>query len=272
MIDGTEARRRARRQERVAKVVWGSLFLVMGVLFTLHDMGRIDLGEPESHFSAAYAVDGDDHTRWGSAFRDPQWLTVDLGAVTAISKVRIHWEDAYAADYEVQVSTDGDRWTTAAHVTAGKGGTEDQDIPATAARYVRVMAIRRVTPYGFSIWELQVFDATGALVSQGKPATASSVEDLGPFVLWFKFWPVLLVASGLPLLIAPRDDTSQVLGMILTAAGTLLQVQSLGLVPWGFRQTAAGVLVLVGLIILLQSQRRGERPDQGGPGPSGSAS
>src|SRR5205814_5223821 len=96
MIDRTEARGRARRQERVAKVVWGSLFLVMGVLFTLHDMGRIDLGEPESHFSAAYAVDGDDHTRWGSAFRDPQWLTVDLGAVTAISKVRIHWEDAYA--------------------------------------------------------------------------------------------------------------------------------------------------------------------------------
>ena len=54
--------------------------------------------------------------------------------------------------------------------------------------------------------------------------------------------------------------------------GTLLQLHSLGLVPWGFRQTAAAVLVVAGLVILLQSQRRGERPEEGGPGPAGNAS
>jgi len=271
MIDRTEARARARRQARVAKVVWGSLFVVMGVLFTLHDMGRIDLGEPESAFAPAHAVDGDDTTRWGSAFREPQWLTVDLGEAAPLSRVRLHWEDAYAKDYELQVSTNGVQWTTARHVTDGKGGAEEQEVNATA-RYVRLVATRRATPYGFSLWELQVFDSSGALLSQGKPVTASSVEDLGPFVLWFRFWPLLLVATGLPLLLAPRDDTSQVLGMVLTAGGTLLQLHSLGLVPWGFRQTAAAVLVVAGLVILLQSQRRGERPADGGPGRAGNAS
>ena len=182
------------------------------------------------------------------------------------------WGDKlYAKDYELQVSTNGVQWTTARHVTDGKGGAEEQEVNATA-RYVRLVATRRATPYGFSLWELQVFDSSGALLSQGKPVTASSVEDLGPFVLWFRFWPLLLVATGLPLLLAPRDDTSQVLGMVLTAGGTLLQLHSLGLVPWGFRQTAAAVLVVAGLVILLQSQRRGERPADGGPGRAGNAS
>ena len=54
---------RAQRQERVAKVVWGTFFITMGVLFTLHDMGRIDLGEPSTEFSASRAVDGDSQTR-----------------------------------------------------------------------------------------------------------------------------------------------------------------------------------------------------------------
>jgi hypothetical protein len=271
MIDGTEARSRARRQERVAKVVWGTLFLGMGVLFTLHDMGRIDLGESDAPLTASRAVDGDDTTRWSSAFHDRQWLAVDLGADTPLGKVRIHWEDAYAKDYEVQVSSSGLQWTTVRHVTDGKGGIEEQEI-GTTARYVRLMANHRSTPYGFSVWELKVFDSAGALVSQGKRATASSVEDHGPFALWARFWPLLLAASGLPLLVAPRDDTNQVIGLVLTSAGTLMQLQSLGLLPWGIRQTAAAVLVVVGLVILIQSQRRGEKPDPSGPGAAGSAS
>jgi hypothetical protein len=270
-MDQTEARARARRQARVAKVVWGSLFVVMGVLFTLHDMGRIDLGEPASEFVAEHAVDGEITTRWGSAFGDPQWLAVDLGAAAPLGRVRITWEDAYAKDYELQVSNDGSNWTTVRRVTDGKGGIDEQEVSATA-RYVRLLGTRRATPYGYSIWELQVFDSAGHLVSQGKRATASSLEDRGPFVLWFKFWPLLLVASGLPLLLAPRDDASQVVGTVLAAMGTLLQLQGLGVVPWGFRQTASVVLIAVGLVILFQSQRRRERADEGGSGPAGNAS
>jgi hypothetical protein len=269
MTDRTASKARARRQDRVAKMVWGSLFVTMGVLFTLHDMGRIDLGEPARKFVAAHAVDGDEATRWSSAFSDPQWLTVDLGVATALSRIRIHWEEAYAKDYELQVSTDGDQWTTVRKVKGGEGGVEDEEVAATA-RYVRLMGTKRATPYGYSLWELQVFDSSGALVSQGKPARVSSMEDVLPFVLWLRFWPLLFVASGLPLLLAPRNDTNQVVGLIMTSLGAFLQLQSLGLVPWGLRQTSAVVLIVVGVVILLQSQRRSERPEDGA-GPAGDA-
>ena len=268
MIDRVGSKAKAQRQERVAKFVWGTLFVVMGVLFTLHDMGRIDLGERKNELAAEHAVDGNDTTRWGSAFRDTQWLMVDLGSTVPLSRVRLSWESAYAKDYELQLSNDGTRWTTVRQVKDAQGGVEEQAVSETA-RYVRVLGRKRATPYGISLYELQVFDSDGELVSQGKPATASSVEDDQVFALWFRFWPLLLVASGLPLLLAPRNDSNQVMGIVLTAMGGFLQLQNLALVSWGFRQTAAVVLIVVGLVILLQSQRRSE---EGGAGPTGDPS
>lgn len=267
MIERKAPDLRGRRQERVAKVVWGSLFVVMGVLFTLHDMGRINLGEPSNKLAPQYAVDGDDTTRWGSAFRDKQWLMVDLGASVPLSKVRLNWEAAFAKDYELQTSNDGLMWNTVGRVTGGDGGIQEHEVAQTA-RYVRVLGLRRATPYGISLYELQVFDSDGQLISQGKRATASSVEDQLAFALWFRYWPLLLVAGGLPLLLAPRNDANQVFGLVLTAMGSFVQLQNLGLVPWGVRQTSAVVLILVGVVVLLQSQRRSEESGTGSSGDS----
>jgi hypothetical protein len=266
-MDGTAHRARARRQARVTKVVWGLLFLVMGVLFILEDRGRIDLGGSKTDLAPANAVDGDEKTRWSSAFRDRQWLAVDLGAVEPVHRVRLHWEDAYAKAYELQVSDDGAEWKTVRTVT-GAGGIEEYEVDATG-RYIRVLGTSRGTPYGISLWELQLFDPEGRLISQGRPATASSVEEPNPLVArWARFWPLLFVASGLPLLLAPRDDANQVFGLVLTVLGALLQLQRLGLLPWGFRETSSGLLVLVGVVILLQSMRKRELGDEGEPGPT----
>src|SRR5262245_34130001 len=60
------------------------------------------------------AVDGNAGTRWSSAFSDPQWISVDLGATVAITRVRLNWEAAFGRAYEVQVSTSNTAWTTIA--------------------------------------------------------------------------------------------------------------------------------------------------------------
>ena len=258
---------RARRQERVGKLVWGSLFVVMGVLFMLHDAGRVTLPERQRQFEPGHAVDGSLETRWSSAFHDPQWLAVDLGAVREIRRVKLVWEGAYAKEYEVEVSSDGSDWTAVRTVTDADGGIDDHELQA-AGRHVRIRGARRATPWGYSLWELQVFGPSGDLLSQGKPATASSLEGFGRFGTWLMFWPLLVVASGLPLLLAPRDDANQVFGLVLTALGAFWQLQQLGIVPWGFRETLSVVLIVAGLLILTQSLRRGDRHDPEGPGPA----
>src|SRR4051812_14207513 len=45
---------------------------------------------------ASAAFDGNAGTRWASAFADPQWIQVDLGAAATISQVVLTWEAASA--------------------------------------------------------------------------------------------------------------------------------------------------------------------------------
>jgi len=106
--------------------------------------------------AAANATDGNAGTRWSSAFSDPQWIQVDLGAVQAIGRVVIQWETAHATAYQIQVSNDANAWTPVYTTASGPGGTETLTI-AGSGRYLRVLGTSRNTAYGYSIWELQIF-------------------------------------------------------------------------------------------------------------------
>lgn len=102
-------------------------------------------------------VDGDPSTRWSSAYRDGEWIRVDLDTILAIDSVVLRWEDGYASAYEIQVATDTANWTTALRVTDGKGGIESKVFPARSARWVRIVGTTRATTWGISLWELEVY-------------------------------------------------------------------------------------------------------------------
>jgi hypothetical protein len=125
--------------------------------------GDLALGQPTTASSvenaglpASNATDGNLSTRWSSAFSDPQWLQVDLGATHTINKVILNWESAYAKAYQIQVSADGATWTTIYSTTTGPGGTETLAVSGSG-RYVRMYGTQRATGYGYSLWEFQVF-------------------------------------------------------------------------------------------------------------------
>jgi beta-glucosidase len=97
-------------------------------------------------------------TRWSSAYTDPQWLQVDLGAPTALGSVVLRWESARAKAYAIQTSNDAATWTTVYSTTTGPGGTETIPVSATG-RYVRMYGTARNTNYGYSLWEFEVYGA-----------------------------------------------------------------------------------------------------------------
>ncbi|MFK0192206.1 discoidin domain-containing protein [Kitasatospora sp. NPDC090308] len=124
---------------------------------------------------ASAAVDGNTGTRWSSAAADPQWLQVDLGTVQTVCRAVLQWETAAAKAYQLQLSTDGTNWTTAYSTTTGTGGTETLNLTGTA-RYVRVYGTARTTPYGYSLWEFQVF-TTGTGSSPSPSPTSGTGTD-----------------------------------------------------------------------------------------------
>jgi hypothetical protein len=69
----------------------------------------------------------------------------------------IQWEAAYATAYRIEVSADGATWTQVAAVTGGDGGLDNVAFPATGARYVRLTGQTRATPYGFSVYEVDLY-------------------------------------------------------------------------------------------------------------------
>lgn len=113
--------------------------------------------EPGSDYRPENVVDGLPDTRWSSEFSDPQWLAVDLGAPTTISRIVLDWEAACAQCYTIQVSLDGSTWTDVYTTTSGKGGAEEIKFAPTSARWVRFYGTKRATPFGYSLWEMRVF-------------------------------------------------------------------------------------------------------------------
>src|ERR1700744_284517 len=136
--------------------------------------------------SAAYpasdAVDGNTGTRWSSAFSDPQWLEVDLGASQAVCEVTLDWEAAYATAFQIQVSPDGTNWTTIYSTTTGTGGNQTLSVSGTG-RYVRMYGTARATPYGYSLWEFGVYTTTGG-TSGGGGGGGSTGSGAPPAAFW----------------------------------------------------------------------------------------
>src|SRR5688572_23037713 len=111
----------------------------------------------------ASAVDGNaTSTRWASAFADPQWIYVDLGATYNITRVVLIWEAAYGRSYQIQVSgAAGGPWSNIYTTTTGNGATDDLTGLSGSGRYVRMNGTARATQYGYSLWEYQVYGTTG---------------------------------------------------------------------------------------------------------------
>jgi hypothetical protein len=109
-------------------------------------------------FTPGRAVDGDLSTRWASEWSDDQWLQVDLGQPTSFDHVQLVWEAAYGRAYHVQTSDDGSAWTTVHTVTGGDGGVDDLDV-AGRGRYMRLQLTERGTTYGYSLYEVGIYQA-----------------------------------------------------------------------------------------------------------------
>jgi hypothetical protein len=125
--------------------------------------------------SAANAFDGNAGTRWSSAFADPQWIRVDLGATATISRVVLRWEAAYARAFTIQTSANGSTWTTVHTTTNGTGGVQDLSV-AGSGRYVRLHATARATAWGVSLWEFQVYGVGGGAPPPPPPPTGPIVR------------------------------------------------------------------------------------------------
>ncbi|MGA5063833.1 glycosyl hydrolase family 8 [Streptomyces exfoliatus] len=215
-----------------------------------------------SAFGPGLAVDGSTASRWASLEGvDPQWIRIDLGANHTISRVKLDWETAYGKTYRIQTSADGSTWTDVYSTTAGDGATDDLTVSGSG-RYVRMYGTGRGTPYGYSLWEFEVYGAPaggggggGTAVPFGshlKPYAAGILKPTGSqaaidqkVVDYYNKWKTAFVrqncGNGWYQIISPDADhpyvaEAQGYGMVVTAtmAGADPDAKRIfdGLVKW----------------------------------------
>lgn len=110
---------------------------------------------------ASNGVDGYESTRWSSQYSDPQWYVIDLQRIYHINQVIITWETASAKDYKIQVSDDGNTWTSIAdQINMATGARKDTLTGLNGTgRFIRMYGSKRNTTFGYSFYEFEVYGA-----------------------------------------------------------------------------------------------------------------
>lgn len=107
--------------------------------------------------NAALAIDGDNGTRWESAQTDDEKWTLDMGQARTFSRIKINWEGAYAKEFTLSISNDGESWSNLyVETNLAQFGWQTIDVDETTARYIQYHGTKRATGYGQSFWEFQV--------------------------------------------------------------------------------------------------------------------
>ena len=140
---------------------------ILDTVVVLPPYPNIALGKPvtaSSHENAGTLPkginDGDLSTRWGSAHKDNEYITIDLLQPCFIDHITLRWEAAYANSFALLITDTIPLSFTpyTLHLTpfTSSGGTQTITLSQTG-RYITLVGLTRATQYGTSLYELEAY-------------------------------------------------------------------------------------------------------------------
>jgi hypothetical protein len=152
-------------------------------------------------------VDGDPATAWTTEGGGEKSVTVALGQPLDLGGVELRWGDAYAADYAVQLTQDGDTWATVREVKDGNGQADYIFFPARRASGVRVVCRKSATGSGFALAQVELKSGEEQATPLLQVQARARDSRRGTYPMWLgrqqEFWTVI----GLP-----DDEVESLLG------------------------------------------------------------
>jgi len=140
--------------------------------------------------SPAMAIDGNPSTKWDGTFTPGNWFQLDMGGDARIGGVILQWDEAYAPEYKIQYSVDGQHWQTAYETSDSDGGVEYALFPSVRARYLRLVSPPNSANGGVSLFEFEPLPAAQT------PRIAGAEQGIDAAALWSATVHSDLVESG----------------------------------------------------------------------------
>ncbi|MBN1384825.1 MAG: glycoside hydrolase family 9 protein [Elusimicrobia bacterium] len=115
-----------------------------------------------NEFKLENAFDNNMNTRWSSDHKDDQWIKISFDKAVEFDCIKIFWERAYTKEYNIEVSNDNTNWRRVHTQKNGRGGEDKINISKQSAKYIKILALKRGTEWGNSIFEI-------VILSRGRP-------------------------------------------------------------------------------------------------------
>ena len=144
------------------------IFSSFGLILTVQAADNVNIAKGKKAISCHsenaamtpnHALDGNTNSRFaaGGGCPDKAWYVLDLGATYDISRIRINWEAAHPSAYTIEISSDSQNFKKLKDETADAAGWKETAVSGRG-RFVRIQEVTRaLTPYGMSMWELEVY-------------------------------------------------------------------------------------------------------------------
>lgn len=130
--------------------------------------------------TAANAIDGNEGTRWESAQTDDETWTLDMGQQRIFNSIKILWEGAFAKEFTLSYSNDGENWTSLyVEENLTKSGWQLIEVSKTTAQYIQYHGTKRATQWGQSFYEFQVFLPGESVLTKIELKASSNVAKVG---------------------------------------------------------------------------------------------
>lgn len=103
--------------------------------------------------------DGNLATRWGSAHKDNEYITIDLQQACFIDHITLSWEAAYANSFALLITDtipDLSPFSCQFSPFTSSGGIQTIEL-AQKGRYITLVGLTRATQYGTSLYELEAY-------------------------------------------------------------------------------------------------------------------
>jgi len=157
--------------------------------------GTATASRSEGNYTPDKAIDGNtgNDSRWSSYQngaennnQNNQWITIDLGNTYKVNKVVLNWEAAYGKSYRIEVSSNGNNWTTVANITNNtSGGIKEHSFASTNAQFVRMSGVERGNEYGgYSLYEFEIYGEP----SEQQPSTPHNAKFFMPHTNETGYW------------------------------------------------------------------------------------
>ena len=133
---------------------------------------------------ATLAIDGNIGTRWESKSTDGddvKWQ-MNLAEATTFNRIKIVWEGAYAKDFNILAGTTCDNMVKILEVTNQQLSNLTQIYElseSVTASHIQFQGIARATPYGYSFWEFEVFEAEVSVLTSLDFTAAATISAVG---------------------------------------------------------------------------------------------